>query len=102
MATLHQLGIRVRTKNAGPFWVTADLFCGNPNLFALVSAGLDTARVGRMLGVSPTDIKRFDIAELNVVKLSLPRPITQGDRRDRDMHGAQWAHVLAQYALAIK
>ena len=44
-------------------------------------------------------VKRFDIADLNVVKFSFPRPVVQGSRKDRDMHGAQWAVLLAELDL---
>ena len=40
-------------------------------------------------------VKRFDIADLNAIKFSFRRPVVQGARTDRDMHGAQWAILLA-------
>ena len=40
--------------------------------------------------------KRFDIPDLNVIKISLPRPVVQGHIHDRDMHGAAWASVIAE------
>ena len=30
------------------------------------------------------------------MKFSFPRPVPQGSRGDRDMHGAQWAMLLAE------
>ena len=39
---------------------------------------------------------QFDIRDLNVIKFSFPRPVVQGARADRDMHGAQWAILLAE------
>jgi hypothetical protein len=41
-------------------------------------------------------LKRFDIPALNVVKFSVPRPVVQGTRADRDMHGAGWACLLEE------
>ena len=41
-------------------------------------------------------IKRFDIADLMVVKFSIPRPVVQGAAADRDMHGAQWSMLLEE------
>ncbi|MBC7143586.1 MAG: DUF4387 family protein [Rhodobacteraceae bacterium] len=96
MAELGQIADKVRSKNAGPFWLTIDVFCGNRAAFDRISAGLDTARVAALFRVDPAVLKRFDIAELNVVKFSLPRPAVQGTRADRDMHGAAWSVLLEE------
>ncbi|MBW6505451.1 MAG: DUF4387 domain-containing protein [Rhodobacteraceae bacterium] len=95
MAELGSVVEKVRSKNAGPFWLTIDVFCGNSDAFARVSA-LPTARVAALFGVDAAQMKRFDIAELNVVKFSVPRPVVQGTRADRDMHGAAWGFLLAE------
>lgn len=99
MVELGQLADKVRSKNAGPFWVTIDVFCGDATRFAHVSSHLDTGQVADLLDTSRDLIKRFDISDLNVVKLSLPRPVVQGMGADRDMHGAAWAVLLAEMSL---
>ncbi len=91
---------KVRSKNAGPFWVTIDVFCGDEAAYAMIADRLSNEDVARLYQQPVEAIKRFDIADLNVVKFSLPRPIVQGDRFDRDMHGAQWAVLLAEHELA--
>ncbi|MFZ1725971.1 MAG: DUF4387 family protein [Albidovulum sp.] len=96
MARLGMIAAKVRSKNAGPFWLTIDIFCGNRDVFSQISAGLATAQVARLYAVNPTQIKRFDIADLYVVKFSFPRPVIQGSREDRDMHGAGWAVLLEE------
>ena len=96
MAELGQIAEKVRSKNAGPFWLTIDIFCGDRAVFDRISANLDTARVAALFRAAPDRIKRFDIADLNVVKFSLPRPAVQGTRADRDMHGAAWAVLLEE------
>lgn len=96
MPEIGAIAEKVRSKNAGPFWVTVDIFCGSEAAFARVSRGLDTARAARAFGVPTQAMKRFDIPDLNVVKLSLPRPAIQGTRADRDMHGAGWAALVAE------
>jgi hypothetical protein len=98
MAELGRIVEKVRSKNAGPFWLTIDIFCGNSDVFARVSA-LPTCRVAALFGVDEASMKRFDIADLNVVKFSVPRPVVQGTRADRDMHGAAWACLLAELDL---
>ena len=91
---------KVRSKNAGPFWLTVDIFCGDPSAYKSVSEGLRTDAVARVFEAEPQLIKRFDIPDLNVVKFSLPRPSVQGAAADRDIHGASWAALLAEVDLA--
>lgn len=90
---------KVRSKNAGPFWLTVDIFCGTDSAFARIRDGLSTDRVAAAFDTDPGQIKRFDIADLAVVKFSLPRPTIQGDIADRDMHGAGWAPLIAELEL---
>jgi hypothetical protein len=99
MARVGDIVFRVRSKNAGPFWVTIDVFCGNDSAFATISEQLGSATVARLFDQPLDSIKRFVITDLHVVKFSLPRPVIQGDRFDHDMHGAQWAVLLAEYEL---
>ncbi|MBE2278260.1 MAG: DUF4387 domain-containing protein [Rhodobacteraceae bacterium] len=96
MAELGALVSKVRSKNAGPFWLTIDIFCDDPATFERVRRGLDDAAVARLYNVDRQTLKRFDIAALNVVKFSMPRPVVQGTRADRDMHGAGWACLLEE------
>lgn len=93
---LSERVLKVRSKNAGPFWVTIDIFCGTDDAYADVLANLETETVARLYATELQLVKRFDIPELNVVKFSIPRPVVQGSAADRDMHGAQWAHLLAE------
>lgn len=94
--TLGQIAQKIRSKNAGPFWLTVDIFCGTPDAYARICQGLDTDRIAALFQTTPDQIKRFDIPDLNVVKFSLPRPTIQGDINDRDMHGAGWAPLVAE------
>jgi len=96
MSNLGDIAQKVRSKNAGPFWLTVDIFCGTPAAYAQITQGLGTARIAALFQTTPDQIKRFDIADLCVVKFSLPRPTIQGDINDRDMHGAGWAPLVAE------
>jgi hypothetical protein len=99
LANLGQVVEKVRSKNAGPFWLTIDIFCGTAAAYARVSNGVSTERVARLFGADPAQMKRFDIAALNVVKFSLPRPAVQGTIADRDMHGASFAALVSEMTL---
>ena len=96
MPEIGAIAKKVRSKNAGPFWLTIDIFCGTDAAYSQIVNGLSTDRVATALQVDANQIKRFDIEALNVIKISLPRPIVQGHARDRDMHGAGWASVIAE------
>ena len=99
MSTVGDIVEKVRSKNAGPFWLTIDIFCGSPAAFTRLSTGLSTDRVAALLKANPEKVLRFDIPALNVVKFSLPRPHIQGAVADRDMHGASFAPLLAALEL---
>lgn len=98
--TVDDIALKVRSKNAGPFWITVDVFCGTPAAFERLRAALTSGAVAALYGVEPQLLKRFEIESLSVIKFSFPRPVVQGAADDRDMHGAQFAALLAEYAVA--
>ncbi len=100
MPELREIAQKVRSKNAGPFWITIDIFCDSSEAYEKVRDGLKSSSAASLLGVPLQTLKRFDIAELNVVKLSIPRREVQGTIRDRDMHGAALASLLAEMDIA--
>ena len=99
MARIKDIAQKVRSKNAGPFWLTVDIFCGTKDAFDQIRTRLSTDQAAATLGATIGDMKRFDIADLNVIKLSLPRPTIQGDLDDRDMHGASFANLIGEIDL---
>jgi len=96
VTTLADVAYKVRSKNAGPFWVTIDIFCGDRSAFEQIRNALTVARLATVLRQPAEAIRCFEIPELNVIKYSLPRPCVQGSRFDRDMHGAQLAVLVAE------
>lgn len=99
MVSLGDVVEKVRSKNAGPFWLTVDIFCGTTATFERICDGLSTERVAKVFLTDSKTLKRFEIPSLNVVKFSLPRPEIQGSIADRDMHGASWAALLSEVEL---
>ena len=96
MANLGEIVEKVRSKNAGPFWLTIDIFCGSASAFGQICEGLSSERVANTFAIDPEALKRFEIPSLNVIKFSFPRPEIQGSVKDRDMHGASWAALLSE------
>jgi len=87
---------KIRSKNAGPFWITIDIFCGSEEVFKDVCLNLKNSKIANLFMINIKDLKRFEIEKLNVIKFSFPRNITQGHILDRDMHGAQLAVLLSE------
>ena len=96
MARLGDIAAKVRSKNAGPFWLTIDIFCEESAVFETVCRSLSTERVAALYGQPVAQVKRFEIADLAVLKFSMPRPVVQGSLQDRDMHASQWGWLLAE------
>ena len=96
MLTLGKKVRKIRSKNAGPFWITIDVFCGNKTIYKEVCNKLTNSEIINLLMINEQHLKRFEIDDLNVVKFSFPRKIIQGDIFDRDMHGAQLAVLLSE------
>jgi hypothetical protein len=81
----------VRSKNAGPFWLTLDVFASDTASYERIAAcpATDAATIGRLYGVDPTLVRVFRLPLLLAVKVSFPRPVVQGSLHDRDMHAGQ-------------
>lgn len=94
MASLSEIAKRIRSKNAGPYWVTIDVFFENEAVYQQVSDQLKSVAVAKVLNVDQSDLSRFDLPQISVIKFSFPRTVVQGSRFDRDMHGAQYANLL--------
>ena len=96
MSMLGDVAVKVRSKNAGPFWLTVDIFCGTPKIYAQVCASITSARIAELFKADLALVDRYEMASLNVLKFSMPRPAIQGTRVDRDMHGASFAALVAE------
>ncbi|MDB2390736.1 DUF4387 domain-containing protein [Alphaproteobacteria bacterium] len=97
MANLGDVVTKIRSKNAGPFWITVDIFCGSDAIFDLVCQRVTPAVVAALTGHEAGAVKRFEMRDLLVLKLSFARHHVQGSRFDRDMHGAQIATLFAEW-----
>ena len=81
----------VRSKNAGPFWVTIDLFFESREAYDRCrrDAAIGADAIAALYGVDAGQVKRFEVDDLAVVKLSIPRTAPQGGAVERDMHSGQ-------------
>lgn len=91
MPKLNDVCRYIRSKNAGPFWVTIDLFFDDQEAYQRYSddPAISAAAIGRLYGVEAQAVRRFKVDTLNVVKISIPRSQPQGGVLERDMHSGQ-------------
>jgi hypothetical protein len=97
MATLLDYCSLVRSKNAGPFTLTFDFMCHDQAAYdALVTTNsLNKDLFATLFNTSPEDILLVNHPLALAVKVSLPRPVVQGDLRDNDCYaGQQYAPLL--------
>jgi hypothetical protein len=97
--TLDDLALEVRSKNAGPFWMTLDVFLPDEAAYRIADTLITPDVISELYRVSPEALQIFRIPRLNVVKVSFPRPLSQGSLHDRDMHAGQHHVPLANLPL---
>jgi hypothetical protein len=100
--TVGDVAELVRSKNAGPFWQTLDVFLPDDETYRLVadSPAIDERVIADLYGVPADDVTIYRLPTIRVVKVSFPRPTTQGGVEDRDMHAGQQHVPLAQLVIA--
>ena len=101
MPKVSEVCSHVRSKNAGPFWITLDLWFPDRDAFDRYanSPAFQPAAVAALYGVDATQVKHFSLPELLVLKISYPRIKPQGGAIERDMHGGQQYVRLLDAAL---
>jgi hypothetical protein len=102
-ATVGQIAEEVRSKNAGPFWVTFDIFLASDQDYDLLvgSGAITRERISRLYRVEPDTVQIFHIPKLRVVKISFPRPVPAGSFDDRDQHAGQQHVPLAALPITV-
>lgn len=91
MSTIEKTVKYIRSKNAGPFWLTIDAFCNNVEDTQRVADAFERERafIARAYQVNPEDLQIYCLNHIQVAKISLPRVPVEGSRDERDMHGGQ-------------
>ena len=89
---LHELASIIRSKNAGPYRLTLDiLFTDEARFRHVVQTGsVSRESVARAYGVAPEQVTSlFVVPAGRAIKVTLVRPIAQGDFGESDMYGCQ-------------
>jgi hypothetical protein len=94
---LHELTSLVRSKNAGPFDLTFDIMFEDLATYrrCVASGAFAAERIEALLHTPRSKIKIFFSEAALAIKISIPRPVIQGDFGDSDSHaGQQYAGLL--------
>jgi hypothetical protein len=91
VTTLLDLCSLIRSKNAGPFVLTFDFMCRDQQSYrTLRASGLLTPQLfADLYGADPDQVLVVHHDRAQAVKVSLPRPVRQGDIHDSDSYGGQ-------------
>ncbi|MDR1901819.1 MAG: DUF4387 domain-containing protein [Treponema sp.] len=91
MAQVKDIARYVRSKNAGPFWATIEIFCDDDASYQTIknSPNISKEKVAQMYQVKSESVKVFYIDSLRVLKFSYPRPKPSGHKYENDMHTGQ-------------
>jgi hypothetical protein len=99
---LRDLAVFIRSKNAGPFMLTIDIFFGSTADCRRVieSTVLSAANVAAIYRIDPSTVQIIHVAQSNALKISIPRPLAAGDVGDRDVAGGQQFAPLLDLTVA--
>ncbi|MCU1679814.1 MAG: hypothetical protein JWQ81_553 [Amycolatopsis sp.] len=98
--TLGELATLVRSKNAGPFWLTLDVFFATDADYARAASVVTEDAIGRLYRTDPAVVRLYLLPDIRVLKASFPRPVVQGSFADRDMHSGQQHIPLADLPIS--
>lgn len=89
--TLAETAKLIRSKNAGPFWLTFDIMFDDPEIYRCVrdQAVINADRVAQLFGQDPAAVRVFAHDSALAVKVSFPRPASSGSAHDTDVFGGQ-------------
>lgn len=97
MPKLREVCRHVRSKVAGPFWVTIDLFFDCEENFRKYHANpaIQPRALAEIYGTDPALVAIYPVPSLSMVKISYPRAAPQGGVVERDLHsGQQYVYLL--------
>ena len=93
----------LRSKNAGPLWLTMDLSFDSPELLekVLSSGVLNSKAISKLYNVPEDQVKIIPYPVVNAVKITVPRLVPSGDLLDTDIYGCQQHMALANLEVNV-
>lgn len=98
MARLKEIAQLIRSKNAGPFSLTFDFMFDGFETYCRVrdSGVINRELISRIYGTPVEDVEIFCVDAAKGIKVTVPRPLAQGDPQDSDQYGCQQFRPLAE------
>ena len=92
MTALWELAALIRSKNAGPFWLTIDVMFDDTETYELVrrSGVLTPESIAATYRTDVANVKFIAHDAARALKVSLPRPAVSGSAGDGDVYGGQF------------
>ena len=87
----------LRSKNAGPLWLTMDLGFENADMMerVLSSGVLKAETIAELYDVPAELVKIIPYPVVNAIKITIPRQVPSGALTDDDIYGCQQHMRLA-------
>lgn len=85
----------LRSKNAGPLFITFDLMFDSREKMDYVMNNLKTSQIANAYGVLESDISVIKYEVVNSIKITFPRKNISGSLVDDDVYGCQQHVPLA-------
>jgi hypothetical protein len=100
---LGELAQLIRSKNAGPFWLTFDVMFDDPEIYRQVrdQQVLSVERVAACYRQDPSSVLVFAHDTALAIKVSFPRPVSSGSARDTDVFGGQQYAPLMDFTVEL-
>lgn len=104
MKTLMELAQILRSKNAGPLYVTLDvIFSDRKTLDAVAASGaLTPGRIAALYGTEEAEVQLIYYEIVNALKITLPRKLVSGEPGDSDIYGCQQHMPLSRLPIPIE
>jgi hypothetical protein len=92
---LHELATVLRSKSAGPFMNTMDIFFDRDELYKRVrdSGVLTKELIAELYKIRPEDVRGiYFVDQVRGIKITVPKPsnVASGDPQCRDLYGASF------------
>lgn len=81
----------VRSKNAGPFFLTFDVIFKDKKMFnfAVKNNLINQKIISKLYNLTINNISIIKYPPAGAIKISIPRPVSSGDVKDTDIYGTQ-------------
>ena len=93
----------LRSKNAGPLWLTMDLGFETEEVMqqVLQSGVLNAATIAKLYDVDERMVRIIPYPVVNAIKITVPRSVPSGALTDSDIYGCQQHMALANLEVTL-